>query len=522
MITWHTVSGCIALLLIALLWRDIGQRRRRTLPPGPRPLPILGNVFSIPRRDMGAGFRELSKKHGDIIYLEVLGQPLLVLNALKPTIELLNHKSANFSGRPTSVVMKLLGLDSFFLFMQYGRKWREYRRTYRQSLGEEQVTQYRPIQLASARRLLGKVLKSPTALVEHLNASLAETGMQIIYGMDTSDEDGAKYFRLVSRVASIAELVMFPDPAGILIEAFPVLRHLPAWVPGMGIKRRILEAKEFIHSTLETLHTVSVTSVSDEGVPRDSMVTRILNVKSADAGGPRDVELRERCQYVAATTLIASSETTQAMLEAFVLAMAMHPDKQRTAQEELDSVIGKDRLPDFSDYDHLPYVRAVVKEVLRWHIVSPLGLPHVALEDDAYEGYFIPAGTIVNTNMWAISKDPGQYTDPHGFTPERFLDSDGADAKYILDPSDYVFGSGRRLCPGRHMANAALFIFIASILHAFTITGPEGEDGVPPKMEYKATDTMVSHVLPYDYIAKPRAGWVESLVLKAAQDVAYA
>lgn len=80
--------------------------------------------------------------------------------------------------------------------------------------------------------------------------------------------------------------------------------------------------------------------------------------------------------------------------------MAMHPDKQRIAQEGLDRVVGKHRLPDFSDYDQLPYVRAIVKEVLRWHIVSPLGLPHVSLEDDVYEGYFIPAGTIVNTNMW--------------------------------------------------------------------------------------------------------------------------
>ena len=80
--------------------------------------------------------------------------------------------------------------------------------------------------------------------------------------------------------------------------------------------------------------------------------------------------------------------------------MAMHPDKQRIAQEELDRVVGKHRLPDFSDYDQLPYVRAIVKEVLRWHVVSPLGLPHVSLEDDVYEGYFIPAGTIVNTNMW--------------------------------------------------------------------------------------------------------------------------
>ena len=82
--------------------------------------------------------------------------------------------------------------------------------------------------------------------------------------------------------------------------------------------------------------------------------------------------------------------------------MVLHPSAQARAQAELDAVVGPDRLPEFSDLELLPYVRAVIKETLRWHIILPVGLPHVAVEDDEYEGYHIPAGTIVNQNIWCV------------------------------------------------------------------------------------------------------------------------
>ena len=93
-------------------------------------------------------------------------------------------------------------------------------------------------------------------------------------------------------------------------------------------------------------------------------------------------------------------------MEAFFLAAAMHPDCQKAAQGELDNVVGPDRLPEFSDYDQLPYMRAFIKEVMRWHIVTPMGLPHATMEDDEYNGHFIPAGTIVNVNIWCIPIPP--------------------------------------------------------------------------------------------------------------------
>ena len=93
---------------------------------------------------------------------------------------------------------------------------------------------------------------------------------------------------------------------------------------------------------------------------------------------------------------------TQAAMEVFFLAAAMHPECQKAAQAELDAVVGPDRLPEFSDYDRLPYVKAFVKELTRWHISLPMGLPHATVDDDEYNGYFIPAGTIVNVNLWYV------------------------------------------------------------------------------------------------------------------------
>ena len=87
-------------------------------------------------------------------------------------------------------------------------------------------------------------------------------------------------------------------------------------------------------------------------------------------------------------------------MQAFFLAMAMHPEAQRKAQEELDRVVGSERLPEFEDRSSLPYLSALLKEVLRWHPVTPIGVPHRAVADDEYNGWYIPAGTIVTANVW--------------------------------------------------------------------------------------------------------------------------
>lgn len=139
----------------------------------------------------------------------------------------------------------------------------------------------------------------------------------------------------------------------------------------------------------------------------------------------------------------AGTDTTAASATALILALASHPDIQKKAQAELDKVVGPGRLPLIADRPSLPYVHAIVKELGRWHTVSPLGVAHTNDTDDEYDGYFIPKGTIVMVNSWAITHDPEMFERPFNFVPERYL-KDGTIDESVPDAEIAAFGFGRR------------------------------------------------------------------------------
>jgi cytochrome P450 len=165
----------------------------------------------------------------------------------------------------------------------------------------------------------------------------------------------------------------------------------------------------------------------------------------------------------------------------WALAMIANPEVQKHAQAELDAVVGRSRVPTLSDVPNLPYIQAMVKEVLRWRPPLPFALPHRTTEDDWYNGMFIPKGTICLPNLWHCHHDPVFYgEDAAKFDPERFLDSGG---KVILGPAEArdeghsTFGFGKRVCTGKHLANDSLFIYIATTLWAANLERPCDHDG---------------------------------------------
>ncbi|KAF8546953.1 cytochrome P450, partial [Imleria badia] len=166
-----------------------------------------------------------------------------------------------------------------------------------------------------------------------------------------------------------------------------------------------------------------------------------------------------------------------------MLAMVIYPETQKRAQAELDVVVGRHRIPTFADYENLPYIRAMVKEALRWRPVDPVGLPHRSIEDDWYEGHFIPAGTIVITNVWHLNRDPEIYgADAVHFNPARHLDGKGQVSPGPIDSKEeghFTYGFGRRICVGRHVANNSLFIDIAMVLWAMNIEPATDARGKP-------------------------------------------
>jgi len=180
--------------------------------------------------------------------------------------------------------------------------------------------------------------------------------------------------------------------------------------------------------------------------------------------------------WLCASMYAGGAETTSTTLKWFFFAMMRYPEAQHTAQAEIDQVIG-DRLPNLNDRDRLPYVEALIKELLRCFIIAPTALPHRLMEDDHYKGYFIPKGTIVLPNSWSISRNEEMYPNPEEFRPERFLEPSTKSGEFPMDPHKYVFGFGRRVCPGIDFADASLFMNIATILSTTSIAPPSGTEG---------------------------------------------
>ncbi|KZT25794.1 cytochrome P450 [Neolentinus lepideus HHB14362 ss-1] len=185
------------------------------------------------------------------------------------------------------------------------------------------------------------------------------------------------------------------------------------------------------------------------------------------------------------------------------MAMALCPEKQWKAQEEIDALLGGDHLPTVADRDKLPYVSAIIKETMRWHPTLPLSLARQTDKDDVYEGYFIPRGTMVMPNVWFIAYDADARYDPEEFIPERFLDEDVP----TPDPASWVFGFGRRVCPGRFLAENSVFVIVANILAAFDISLPT-EGNLSPKF----TLDLVSYPEPYECQITPRSDAMARLV----------
>jgi len=258
-----------------------------------------------------------------------------------------------------------------------------------------------------------------------------------------------------------------------ILDLFPFLPSLPRWVPGTSLVR----AAEAWRARFLWLADTTAKIVQQDlmaGLPPSSFMGNVYS-KMHDSMEPQE---EQNAKMIAVTMFAGGMLPLQSAILTFLHAMARNPESQRRAQEELDSVLGCKRLPTMDDRPALPYITAILSETLRWVPIGPL-ISRKALEDDEWNGYAIPKGTTLVANNWAVSRDPGIYPDPEEWRPERFLDK----SKDILDPWDFIFGYGRRRCPGSPMADAVLFTLFATVLATFEIK-PSGQminDGLETK-----------------------------------------
>ncbi|KAI0712465.1 CyP450 monooxygenase [Earliella scabrosa] len=507
----YLLLPCLALALYGavrvLRWRR--RSRGRPLPPGPKSWPFVGNLSLMRTPEIWKAYRELCATYGDMVHFKVLGQNMVVLGSHRAISEVLEKRSASTSSRPESVTFELVGQDGNFAIQPYGPPWRRRRRAFWQHFLPAAADEYQHTERMIAQKFLRKLLLDPGQFCNHIRYTFAGSVVKILYGIDVAPEND-RYVAMLDTVLESADAVA---PGQCLVEFLPWLRYVPAWVPGAGFRTTFAQWRDMAHG-LKDMLVARTKEGMVHGQTSESVVAKLLEKhKGADELVPP--EQLSIAKDVGFAAYEAGADTTSSTLKTFFLAMCLYPDVQKRAQAELDAVVGTGRLPDHADRRSLPYVDALVKETIRWQPAAPLALPHVSTEDVEYDGYFIPAGTILFANSWACLHDPETYPDPERFMPERYLRDDKPDPT-ACDPARFVFGYGRRVCPGRHFADDSLFINIALVLHVFSITPPLDEAGKAITIEPRMTNGFVSHPEDCRCTIKPRSEKARELILVEA------
>ncbi|EPS99953.1 hypothetical protein FOMPIDRAFT_1123536 [Fomitopsis schrenkii] len=482
------------------------------LPPGPRPLPLLGNIHQVPLAHPERTFAQWGSRYGDVIYLRMFTKPTLILNSIDAARELLDKRSTKYSGRPPSILLAdLTGWGLSLPNFQMGERLRKQRRWLHTSLyAKSAVDKAEPAQMREARVLLAGLLDSPDRYSEHLHRYTTSVMMEVVYGHTVTAEDD-RYMHTASE--ALRGTTEVAAAGANIVDFMPFLRHIPAWIPGARFKRLADETRDSVIAVHREPYAL-VENAMATGDDKPSMVRALIEEYSL-----RDMLEEEKpdIQNAAAISFLAGVETTKAALLIFVLAMVLHPEAQMVAQREIDSVVGFERLPDLRDRTSLPYVECILQEVYRWQCPVPLGLPHLVSEEDEYRGYRIPEGCMTMANLWRalMMRDPDLYPDPDIFRPERYYGLPSDEAKR-LDPRNIVFGYGRRICPGRRFADTSDWLVIAAILATFNIRKARDATGneIIPPIEF--TSGSVTH--PRDCVCSimPRSERATELIRRPA------
>ncbi|KAI0826821.1 CyP450 monooxygenase [Trametes gibbosa] len=463
----------------------------------------------MPKRAAWEAYRDMSQVYGDVISFRLLGQRVMILGTAKAAFELLEKRSGNYSDRPVSPMIELIGWEWGFGFMPYGQQWRRHRRLFWQHFHPGVISKYHSYQREASSKFLQKLFTTPEALEDHIRYAFASSVLKSVYGIEVAEQGD----KIVDTVETAMEGVATGlTPGTFLVEYLPFLRYVPGWLPGAGFQNKLTRWRDASHAMVDLPFEEAKIAMGLSDA-RMSVVGTILSSQSAGV----DEELTKN---VAAIAYAGGADTTISTFQTFFLAMSLHPNVQERARAELSAVVGADRLPDISDHDALPYIDAIVKECLRWQNATPIGMPHAVVEDDEYDGYFIPAGTVMFPNAWAILHNPEEYPDPDSFLPERFI-KNGRLNPDVRDPATVAFGFGRRICPGRYFADAALFLNVARVLHVFEIGPARDTNGHPVRIVPKMKDGLLSYPEDCRCTIKPLSKKAEDLILGARTNESY-
>lgn len=494
----------VTLAVFIVVYYFIHEYRRlrnfNNIPPGPKPWPLVGNFggFLVPsfiskrfgrnreyvKRTSNpvspqVGLMELSKIYGNIFSIFVGSQLMVLLTGYEVVRDALSNHAEVFSDRPDVPVITIMTKRKGIVFAPYGPVWRKQRKFCHSTLRsfglgklslEPCIMEGLSVVKSELLRLSSESGKEGVDLTPLISNAVSNVISSISLGQRFHHED-QEFRTLLDLMARGLEISV--NSHAVLINIFPWLYYLP-----FGVFKELRQVESDITAFLKRIiarHRATL----DPDNPRDLIDMYLVEMLAQQAAAePTESTFSEDYLfYIIGDLFIAGTDTTTNSMLWMVLYMCLYPDIQEKVQEEIDAVIGRDRIPSLTDKGCLPFTEATIMEVQRMTVVVPLAIPHMASQTTVFRGYTIPKGTVIIPNLWSVHRDPSVWDCPDDFNPSRFLDEQG---KLLRREYFIPFGIGRRVCMGEQLAKMELFLMFTNLMQAFTFRFPKGKP--PPPM----------------------------------------
>uniref|UniRef100_A0A8C5RA87 Cytochrome P450 n=1 Tax=Leptobrachium leishanense TaxID=445787 RepID=A0A8C5RA87_9ANUR len=452
----------ISCILCLYTWNSM--YRNHNLPPGPTPLPFLGNLLKMKTGQMVDSLKELQKKYGDVYTIYLGPRRVVVLCGYEAVKEALVDNAEEFGNRGLLPSIELYSQGHGLVFSN-GQRWKELRRFVIKTLRnfgmgkrsiEEKIKEEARCLVEEFKKSKGTPI-NPTFYFSQVASNII---CSILFGSRYRYNDPS-FLRLMYIIDEIFKAMS--SFWGQLFDLYnAVMKHFPG--PHRRAAKFAYKLDKFVLERLEADR-----DTLDPESPRH-MIDSFLMKMEEEKDNPLNYYTMKSTLRTMSFLFIGGTETLSTTLRHGFLLLLKHPDVKCKVQEEIDRVIGRHRDPEAEDRPSMPYTDAVMHEIQRCANVLPMNLPHAVTKDVKFRGFTIPKGTDVFPILTTVLHDPKYFPDPFIFNPQRFLDEKGGFKK---NAAFMAFSAGKRVCLGENLARVELFIFITTLLQHFDISTPE-------------------------------------------------
>uniref|UniRef100_A0A452SPH3 Uncharacterized protein n=1 Tax=Ursus americanus TaxID=9643 RepID=A0A452SPH3_URSAM len=424
---------CLSCLIPFFLWNR--NHAKGKLPPGPTPLPIIGNILQINTENVSRSLSKLAESYGPVFTVYFGMRPTVVLYGHEAVKEALIDQSEEFSGRGSFPAFDWIARGLGIVFSN-GEKWKQTRRfslTILRNMGMGKKTiedriQEEALCLVEALKKTNASPCDPTFL---LGCAPCNVICSIIF-QNRFEYDDKTFLSLLEHTHE--DLLISSTSWMQLYNAFPLLIH---YLPGSHhvLFKNIANQFKFIMEKIKE-HQESL----DFNNPRDFIDYFLIKIEKEKHNKQSEFTM-DNLVVTIWDVFSAGTETTSTTLRYAVLMLLKYPEVTAKAQEEIHRVVGRHRSPCMQDRSRMPYTDAVLHEIQRYIDLVPNGMPHAVTQDIKFREYFIPKGTTILVSLTSVLHDDKEFPNPDRFDPGHFLDENGNFKK-----SDYFmpFSAGKQ------------------------------------------------------------------------------